>query len=89
MVCPKLTLRECENETHTFEMGTWECSGTPEILEFDCKGQNTLNWGIFYIIEKLSKCKCRKWAHMNHLDIYSTSYGKKKGRESNFQPLKV
>jgi len=30
---------------------------------------------------------------MNHLDIYSTSYGKKKGRESNWQfdsqPLKV
>ncbi len=30
---------------------------------------------------------------MNHLDIFSTSYGKKKGRESNWQfnsrPLKV
>ncbi len=30
---------------------------------------------------------------MNHLDIYNTSYGKKKGRESNYQfdsrPLKV
>jgi len=34
-----------------------------------------------------------KMLHMNHLDICSTSYGKKKGRESNWQfdsrPLKV
>jgi len=35
------TLRECEDETHTPEMGTWEFSGTPETLEFDCRGQNT------------------------------------------------
>jgi hypothetical protein len=39
------------------------------------------------------KCKCRKWACMSHLDIYSTSDDKKKGWESNWQfdsrPLKV
>jgi hypothetical protein len=34
-------LEECEDDTHTPEMGTWESSGTPEILEFDCRGQNT------------------------------------------------
>jgi len=66
---------------------------TPEILKFDCKGQNTSHWGVLYIIEKLLKCRCRKWAHMGHLDIYSTCYSKKKGRESNWQfdprPLKV
>jgi hypothetical protein len=42
---------------------------------------------------KLLKCRCWKWPHMSHLDIYSISYGKKKGRESNWQfdsrPLKV
>ncbi len=74
-------------------MGTWESSETPKTLEFDCRGQNTLHWGVFYIIGKLSKCKCRKWARMGHLDIYSTSYGKKKGQKSNWQfdsrPLKV
>jgi hypothetical protein len=52
-----------------------------------------LHWGVLYIIEKLSKCRCRKWACMSHLDICSTSYGKKKGQESNWQfdsrPLKV
>ncbi len=34
-------LEECEDDTHTFEMGTWESSKTPEISEFDCRGQNT------------------------------------------------
>jgi hypothetical protein len=37
--------------------------------------------------------KCLKWAHIAHLDIWNTSYGQKKGQESNFQfdsrPLKV
>ncbi len=31
------------------------------------------------------KCKCRKWPRMSHLDICNTSYGRKKGRESNWQ----
>jgi hypothetical protein len=74
-------------------MGTWESFETFKTSEFDYRGQNTWPWGILYIIRKLSKCRCRKWPHMNHLDIYNTSYGKKKGRESNWQfdpqPLKV
>ncbi len=70
--------------TLTFpKMGTWESSGTPETSELDCRGQNTLPWGVFHIIEKLPKCRCRKWPRMSHLDICSTSYGQKKGRESN------
>jgi hypothetical protein len=86
-------LEECEDETHTVEMGTWEPVGTPKTSEFDCRGQNTLHCGVFYIIGNLLKCRCRKWACMSLLDICSTSYGKKKGRESNWQfdsrPLKV
>jgi hypothetical protein len=74
-------------------MGTWEFAGTPKTSEFNCTSQNTLHWNVFYIIGKLSKCRCRKWARMNHLDICSTSYDKKKGQESNcqfdFWPLKV
>ncbi len=69
-------------------MGTWKSAGTPKTSEFDCRGQNTLHRGFFYIIGKLSKCRCRKWVRMSHLDIFSTSYDKKKGRESN-RPLKV
>jgi hypothetical protein len=57
------------------------------------QGQNPMDWKVIYIIEKLLKRKCLKWARMTHLDIWNTSYGQKKGRESNWQfdywPLKV
>jgi hypothetical protein len=65
-------------------MGTWESSGIPKCLEFEGKGQNTSHWGVLYIIWKLSKCRCRKWAHLSHLDICNTTYGQKKGRESTW-----
>jgi hypothetical protein len=91
--CRNPTLRECEDEIHTPEMGTWESSETPETSEFNFRGQNTSHWSILYIIGKISKCRCRKWARMSHLDIRTISYGKKKSRESNWQfnsrPLKV
>ncbi len=83
--CYNPTLRECDDETHIFKIRTWESFGTPETLKFDIKGQNASHWSVPYIIGKLSKCKCRKWARMGHLDIYNPSYGKKKGRESNWQ----
>jgi hypothetical protein len=74
-------------------MGTWESFGTLETLEFNFRGQNTSHWGVLYIFGNLSKCRCRKWACMGHLDNCSTRYGIKKGWESNWQfdsqPLKV
>jgi hypothetical protein len=83
----------CEVTTHTPKNGTWESSGTPKNSKRDCRGQNTLHWSVLYTVEKVLKCKCPKWPCMSHLDIYSTSYGRKKGRESNwqfdFRPLKV
>jgi hypothetical protein len=57
MLCCNPTLRKCEDEAHTLEMGTWESFGTLEILEFDCNGQNTSHWGVFYNIKKLQKCR--------------------------------
>jgi hypothetical protein len=84
---------KCEVDTHTPENGTWESSGTPKNSEVDCRGQNTLPWGVLYTVGKILKCRCPKWPHMSHLDIYNTIYGRKKGRESNWQfdsqPLKV
>jgi hypothetical protein len=64
--CRNLTLRECEDETHTPEMRTWESPETLESLEFDYKGQNTLHCGVFYTIGNLSKCRCRKWPCLSH-----------------------
>jgi hypothetical protein len=44
-------------------------------------------------MKKLLERKCLKWVHMTHLDTSNTSYGQKKGRESNWQfdsrPLKI
>jgi hypothetical protein len=84
---------KCEDETHTPKSGNLESSGTPENSKLDCRGQNTLHWGVLYIFGKILKCKCPKRPLMSHLDICSTSYSRKKGRESNwqfdFRPLKV
>jgi hypothetical protein len=86
-------LEECEDDTPTPEMGTWESSGTLETSKFDCKGQNTSPWGVLHAIGKLLKFRCRKWPRMSHLDICNTSYSKNKDQESNWQfdswPLKV
>jgi len=76
---------KCENATHSSESGKIESSGTPENSEREFKGQNTSHWGVFYINEKFLKFRCPKWSYMCHLDIYSPSYGQKKGRESNCQ----
>jgi hypothetical protein len=83
----------CEVATHTPKNGTWESSGTLENSERNCRGQNTSHWGVIYTVWKVLKCRCPKWPRMSHLDICSTSYGRKKGQESNWQfdsqPLKV
>jgi len=74
---------KCEVATPTPENGTWESSMIPENSERDCRGQNTLHWGVLYIFGKVLKCRCPKWLCMSHLDIFSTSYGWKKGRKPN------
>jgi hypothetical protein len=77
------------------ELPIWELESrwTPKFLEGDFRGQNPWDWRVLYIIGKLLNCRCLKWAHMTHLDIWNTSYGQKKGWESNWQfdpwPLKV
>jgi hypothetical protein len=44
--------RSCEVATHTPKNGTWESSGTLKNSERDCKGQNTLYWGFFVLLER-------------------------------------
>jgi hypothetical protein len=74
-------------------VGSWSHKWIPKSSERNCRGQNPSFWRVLYIIGKLLKCKCLKWAHIAHLDIWNTSYGPKKGWESNWQfdsrPLKV
>jgi hypothetical protein len=69
------------------QLPLWEMESqwTPETLESNFRGQNSIACGVLYIIEKLLELRCLKWARIAHLDIRSTSYGQKKGRESNCQ----
>jgi hypothetical protein len=78
---------------NTSKVGDLESSRTPECLNFDSKAQNTSHWGVLGVIGKVLKHIYRKWPRIGHLNIFSPSYGQKKGRESNWQfdsrPLKV
>jgi hypothetical protein len=47
---------------------------TPEFSESNRRGQNSLDWGTTYIIEKILERRCLKWACMTHLDIWNTSH---------------
>jgi hypothetical protein len=55
------------------------------IFKERLQGSKLIGLRIFYIIGKMLELKCLKWACMIHLDISNTSYGQKKGRESNWQ----
>jgi hypothetical protein len=84
---------KCEGEAHTPKSENLESSGTPENSELELKAQTTSHWGVLSLTRKVLKCRCLKWPCIGHLEIWSPSYGQKKGRESNWQfnsqPLKV
>jgi hypothetical protein len=69
------------------QLQLWEMESrwTPETSESNCRGQNPMACGVLYIIGKFLERRCLKWARIAHLDIWNTSYGQKKGRESNCQ----
>jgi len=79
-----------DSHSQKWELGVlWDSQNFKARLQ----GQNSSPRGVIYTIGKVLKCRCWKWPHMSHSDICSTSYGRKKGRESNCQfdsrPLKV
>jgi hypothetical protein len=75
--CRKPTLKECEDEIHTLEMGTWEWDSRNFRVRLQRSKHLTLGCFLYHW-KKLLKCKCRKCAYMSHLDIYNTSYEKNK-----------
>ncbi len=89
--CPETVLvatplwDKCEGEAHTPKSGKLESSRTPENSEFNFRGQISSHSSVLYVIGKVLKCRCPKWPRMSHLDIFSPSYGQKKGQESNWQ----
>jgi len=88
--CEGMNLRTPPRELPLWELESW---WTPRFSESNCRGQNSMDWGFFYIIKNILEHTCLKWDRMTHLDTSNTSYGKKKGWESNcqfdFWPLKV
>jgi hypothetical protein len=83
---------KCEWNSHS---QNWDLGVLQDFQNFRVQLQESkhIALGFFYIIKKLTKCRCRKWFHMGYLNICSISYDKKKGQESNWQfnsrPLKV
>jgi hypothetical protein len=69
------------------QLPLWEMESlwSPETSENDFRGQNLMACGVLYIIGNLLEHKRLKWACIAHFDIWNTSYGQKKGRESNCQ----
>jgi hypothetical protein len=63
------------------ELPLWELEfwWTLEFLEGDCKGQNSLNWKVPYIIGKLLEHRCLKWVRMTHLGYLKNKLWSKKG----------
>jgi hypothetical protein len=53
------------------ELSFWELKSqwTPKFSEGNFRGHNPLDWRVIYIIGKLLKLRCLKWACMTHLDI--------------------
>jgi hypothetical protein len=77
------------------ELPLWELESRwiPEFSKSNYRDQNSIDWVVIYIIGKLLERRFLKWTYMTHLNIWNTSYGQKKGQESNWQfdswPLKV
>jgi hypothetical protein len=79
------------------KLNTWKSWGFGVLRDsrmFRARQQGPKHLALgFGVIGKVLKCKYRKWPRIGHLDICSSSYGQKKGRESNWQfdsrPLKI
>ncbi len=65
------------------KMGLESLLGLPKT-QSSIAGVKTPRLEVFFI-GKVLKCGCPKWPRMSHLDICSTSYEQKQGRESNWQ----
>ncbi len=75
------------------KVGTWSLLGLPKTQSL-IVGVKTPHIEVFFIpLERSWNLDVEKWRCMSHLDTCSTSYGQKKGWESNWQfdsrPLKV
>ncbi len=86
------SVRECEDEdSHSqvsSHLGSWSPGGLPNFQRAITKVKTPCIEKVLYIIGKLLKFRCLKWVRMTHLDIFHTSYGKKKGQHKSF-PMSI
>ncbi len=91
--CKRVWGNEPSHSQMNSHFGNWSPKWTLKFSEGDFRGQNSLDWNVLYIIKNSLEHRCLKWAGMTHLNIWNTSCGQKKRRESNwqfdFRPLKV
>jgi hypothetical protein len=75
------------------KMRIWSPPRLPNVQSSTARPKTPRIEVFLVSLEKVLKRRCRKWPRIGHLDIFSSSYGQKKGRESNWQfdsrPLKV
>jgi hypothetical protein len=69
---------EPSHSQESFQFGSLESQWTFKFLEGDCRGQNLMDWGVIYIIKKLLKHRCLKWARMTHSNIKTPPIEKRK-----------
>ncbi len=82
-------MRELREWTLTLprQLPLWEMESqwTSKTSKSHFRGQNLMACEVIYIIGKFLELRCLKWGCIAHLDIWDTSYGQKKGLESNCQ----
>ncbi len=91
--CRNPTLAKCGVKPNTWKKWGFGVLRDSQMFRAWQQGPKHLAWGVFSVIEKVLKRRYKKWPRIGHLNICSSSYGQKKGRESNWQfdsrPLKV
>jgi hypothetical protein len=83
--CKRMWMNKPSHYQRSSHFAKLKSQWTLESSKGNFRGQNSLDWTNPYTIKNLLEYRCLKWVPMTHLDIWNTSYGQKKGQESNRQ----
>ncbi len=83
--CRSLTLAKCGVEAQHLEKLGFGVVRDSRMFRAQQQGSKHSHWGVLGVIRKILKRRYRKCPRIGNSDIYSPSYGQKKGRESNWQ----
>jgi hypothetical protein len=83
--CKKVWGSEPSHSQGNSHFGRWSPGGLPKLQRAISGVKTQWLMAFFISLKKILKPKSLKWARISHLDIWNTSYGQKKGRESNCQ----